>query len=130
MSSTTTVATPTSAQITPSLTLAATLADYELHHSDSPTQASSSEGRVLARVSDPGNTPTWDTTHRRVPSYRPINRSRDPRETRVYNNPAERVFISVMFTGVFINATAAKIWRRTFGRIDGGMFRYRIGGEI
>ncbi|ETN42940.1 uncharacterized protein HMPREF1541_02098 [Cyphellophora europaea CBS 101466] len=35
-----------------------------------------------------------------------------------------------MFTGVLINATAAKMWRRTVGKLDSGLFRYRIGGEI
>ena len=48
-----------------------------------------------------------DTTHRRVPPYRPTNR--DPEHhnaVRIYNDNGERVFVGVMFTGVFLNAVS------------------------
>jgi hypothetical protein len=54
----------------------------------------------------PLNPPNWDTTHRRVPPYRPTDRDRDVSEIRVYNSTIERVFVATMFTGVFINSVS------------------------
>lgn len=124
------------------------LADYELHHSRQEgreTQAPS----TASTIPPSGPAREWDTTHRRVPSHRPINRDRDQSEVRVYLNNAERAFVSVMFAGLFFNAvsfeialksivfrtlilfqTAAKIWRRTFGRLNDRIFRYNVGGEL
>ncbi|KAL2681097.1 hypothetical protein Neosp_008700 [[Neocosmospora] mangrovei] len=76
------------------------LADYELHHS----QAQSCEtGTQSAPAASPIDR-QWDTEHRRVPAYRAINRTRDQSEVRVYTSSIERVFITVMFTGLNINA--------------------------
>ena len=87
------------------------LKDYDLHHS-----VSSSSSRAGPTITGglpetpqvaPVNPPDWDTTHRRVPPYRPTNR--DPAhqaEVRVYTSTVERVFIGTMFTGVFINAVS------------------------
>ncbi|KAH6844544.1 hypothetical protein B0I37DRAFT_416147 [Chaetomium sp. MPI-CAGE-AT-0009] len=126
MSSTTTTQTQTRTRQT-------VLRDYELHHSSSSRQAAAqsdqaalpTEGQITSR-----NPPDWDTTHRRVPPYRPINRDRDQSEVRVYTSPAEQVFVGTMFTGVLIYATAAKVWRGTFGRFNDGVFKYAVGGEL
>lgn len=82
-------------------TTSTVLSDYDIHHSES------SSTPTAAELNTHHDSPAWDTTHRRVPSYRPINR--DPAHAqgvRVYNNPIERTFITVMFSGVFINAVS------------------------
>ncbi|KAK3904164.1 hypothetical protein C8A05DRAFT_32052 [Staphylotrichum tortipilum] len=109
------------------------LKDYELHHSASSSRAAPrNPGGLPERPqAAPLNPPGWDTTHRRVPPYRPTNR--DPEhyaEVRVYTSTIEQVFIGTMFTGVFTNATAAKVWRASVGRFNDNMFKYAIGGEI
>jgi hypothetical protein len=76
------------------------LQDYELCHSGS---ADAPSPIPVARTVD-NNPPGWDTSHRRVPPYRPINRNRDPAETNVYQNGVERAFITTMFAGLFVNA--------------------------
>ncbi|SPQ25603.1 f35f82bb-a9be-49ac-9662-b21cff21475a [Thermothielavioides terrestris] len=109
------------------------LKDYELHHSPAlsprPNIGRSTEA-VRPQATAPVNPPDWDTTHRRVPPFRPINRDRDQSEVRVYNNRAEQIFIGVMFTGVYLNSTAAQVWRATVGRWNDRIFKYGIGGEI
>jgi hypothetical protein len=84
------------------------LKDYELHHSASSSRAISSSPAAPTPTPQavPLNPPEWDTVHRRVPPYRPINRERDQSEVRVYTSPIERVFIGTMFTGVLINAVS------------------------
>ena len=81
------------------------LKDYELHHSGGsgsapPPNANPPPPRVQ-------NPPTWDTEHHRVPPYRPVNRELDLSVRRVYTSNAERNFVSVMFTGVFLQAVGA-----------------------
>jgi hypothetical protein len=80
------------------------LADYEIAHSNTAPGRTVDKKNTLWQSPEH---PAWkDISHRRVPSYRPINRARDQREVRVYNHTAEKVFISVMFTGVFVNAVS------------------------
>ncbi|RNJ57251.1 hypothetical protein D7B24_006289 [Verticillium nonalfalfae] len=103
------------------------LDDYDLHHSGKAqknTEETTPQGGLSAEP------PHWDVPHRRVPAYRPIDTERDQSQIRVYTHPAERVFIATMFTGVFVNATAAKAWRASFGRLNENIFKYKIGGEI
>ncbi|KAK4119838.1 hypothetical protein N657DRAFT_666463 [Parathielavia appendiculata] len=125
MSSTTT--TPTQTRTRQSV-----LKDYELHHSPSSSRTVSGSPAAPPPTPQavPLNQPQWDTVHRRVPPYRPINRDRDQSDVRVYTSPIERVFIGTMFTGVLVNSTAAKVWRGTVGRWNDGVFKYAIGGEI
>ncbi|KAK4149412.1 hypothetical protein C8A00DRAFT_46977 [Chaetomidium leptoderma] len=127
MSSTTTTQTQTRTQQN-------VLRDYEVHHSASSTRATGPLSQTATaprpQAEAPLNPPDWDTTHRRVPLYRPIDRDRDQSEIRVYNNNIEQVFVGTMFTGVLINATTAKLWRGTVGRLNEGLFKYAIGGEI
>jgi hypothetical protein len=84
------------------------LRDYELHHSASSVTDTSSNTAAPAPAPQaaPLNPPNWDTTHRRVPPYRPTDRDRDVSEIRVYNSTIERVFVATMFTGVFINSVS------------------------
>lgn len=77
------------------------LADYELHHSQPQPCETGTQSAPVAPVDR-----EWDTQHRRVPAYRAINRTRDQSEVRVYTSPVERVFITVMFTGLNINAVS------------------------
>lgn len=83
----------------------AILRDYELHHSQSnekSPEASSSTSSV--------NHPEFDLPHRRVPSYRPLNR--DPAHVngvRVYTSTPELFFITAMFRGLYANAVSQMI---------------------
>src|SRR5690348_4064016 len=103
MSSTTTTQTQTRTQQN-------VLRDYEVHHSASSTRATGLLSQIAPapgpRAEAPLNPPDWDTTHHRVPPFRPIDRDRDQSEIRVYNNGIEQVFIGTMFTGVLINAVS------------------------
>ncbi|KAK0750684.1 hypothetical protein B0T18DRAFT_400811 [Schizothecium vesticola] len=107
--------------------------NYEIHHSGAPP---ADEAARDLRAHDEPSTSThplpvaWDVPHRRVPPFRATNRERDQGEVRVYTGGAERVFIGIMFTGVFVNATMAKAWHATFGRANDRIFRYPIGGEF
>ncbi|KAH6649278.1 hypothetical protein F5144DRAFT_500291 [Chaetomium tenue] len=125
MSSTTTTQTQTRTRQT-------VLRDYELHHSASSPRTAQTNQPALATGGHltSRNPPDWPTAHRRVPPHRPINRERDQSEVRVYTSPAEQVFVGTMFTGVLIYATAAKVWRGTFGRFNDGVFKYAVGGEL
>ena len=106
MSSTTTTQTQTQTR-----TRRDVLKDYEVHHSPGLRTLShiSAQTAISNPQAAPQNPPGWDTTHRRVPPYRPINRDRDQNEIRVYTSPIERVFIGTMFTGVFINSVSEDV---------------------
>lgn len=118
------------------------LHDYDLHHSPAPNPSADAGPARQAH-----NSPAWPADHRRIPPYRAADTERDQSQIRVYTSGAERTFIAVMFTGVFLNAvssilshvgdvradgeqTAAKAWRATVGRINGGIMRYPVGGEF
>ncbi|CAI6096763.1 unnamed protein product [Clonostachys chloroleuca] len=105
------------------------LRDYRLYHSrreNNITEHVNGENTNLPRSAHP---PGWDTTHRRVPPYRPADRERSQEEYNVYTSNVERAFITTMFTGVLINATMAKAWGASGGRINRSIFKYRVGGE-
>lgn len=108
MSTTTTTTTTTKVRRTKTpASVATVLQDYELCHSGalgSSTQEAPSPLPAVSTVN--ANPPGWDTTHRRVPSYRPINRARDPAEVNVYQNGIERAFITTLFAGLFVNAVS------------------------
>lgn len=84
------------------------LNDYEVRYSAPRNEPDETETHQPASVVPSESTypDGWDTSHRRVPSYRPINRTRDLSEVRVYVNQAERAFVTVMFTGLFVNAVS------------------------
>ncbi|GFF89036.1 conserved hypothetical protein [Aspergillus udagawae] len=102
------------------------LADYELHHSGNE-ESQSSERAPLSQAAQPAN---WPSNYRRVPAYRPANHALDQTERPAGSNPGEFVFIQVMLHGVWLNASVARLWRLTGGRINDRIFRYDIGGEF
>ncbi|KAF7131375.1 hypothetical protein CNMCM5793_004546 [Aspergillus hiratsukae] len=102
------------------------LADYELHHSGSE-EPQLSQRAPISQVAQPAN---WPSNYRRVPAYRPANHELDRSERPAGSNPAEFVFIQVMLHGVWLNASVARLWRLTGGRINDRIFRYDIGGEF
>jgi len=81
------------------------LADYDLHHT------SDHDTSLNPHPAPPGqstreNPSDWPTEHRRIPAYRPVNPDHDQSERRVYQNGVERAFVTVMFTGVFIESVS------------------------
>lgn len=82
------------------------LQDYDIHLTGDETVAppnTDSQPR-----STPENPPDWDTSYRGVPPYRPINRDLDLTQRPLGGNPVGDVFVTTMFTGVFINAVSVK----------------------
>ncbi|KUJ07455.1 uncharacterized protein LY89DRAFT_631004 [Mollisia scopiformis] len=102
------------------------LGDYKIHLTgyDGSTEPSSTQ--ETPRVVNP---PNWPTDHRRVPDYRPIDRNRDAEGRPNGSILPERIFLTLMFTGVVLNASTAKLWGATAGPYFPGLFRYAIGGE-
>ncbi|KAK7508870.1 hypothetical protein IWX49DRAFT_575007 [Phyllosticta citricarpa] len=104
------------------------LADYEIHHSVR------GENTHVAPPPEPHpavpgvrNPDDWPTDRRRIPDYRPINYELDMVPRRTYQNPAEGVFVYMLFLGVRVESNASKIWHATMGKFwDVG---YKIGGE-
>jgi hypothetical protein len=87
-----------------------TLADYELHHSE--TNANPEIGLPAPAPTaavDPAveNPPDWDTMHRRVPPYRPLRRENNNEERNTFSNNIERGFIAVMLSGVHMQSVGS-----------------------
>lgn len=78
------------------------LADYDLHHTEEEVDTSLNAHPAPAGSND--NPGSWPTEHRRVPAYRPINTELDQSERRVYLSGVEQAFVTVMFTGVFLES--------------------------
>jgi hypothetical protein len=78
------------------------LEDYKIHLTG---ESSSSEQQetTIPRVSNP---PNWPTDHHRVPDYRPVDRNRDAEGRPNGDNAFETVFLTIMFTGVVMNAVS------------------------
>jgi len=101
--SVTTTANPVSATALQALT------DYDLHHSGDPERPKTPEPpnrnpRALQTVKSPEN---WDDEHRRVPPYRPLDRSCLGPERPGGSNPIEATFIYVMLHGVALVAVSS-----------------------
>ncbi|KAH6684669.1 hypothetical protein B0J14DRAFT_527561 [Halenospora varia] len=119
------------------------LSDYELYHSNThPESSGKSKTNGSAKISQSqrstepsslqralNNPEHWPDNHRRIPQYRPINRELDQSQRRVYQNNGERVFLTIMFTGVRVNVAANRAWNATLGRINRTWFEYKVGGE-
>lgn len=89
-------------------TLQATLADYDLHHSDDNTEVDTSLNAHPSPESSTAQNPSnWPSEHRRVPAYRPVNYELDQSERRVYLNGIERAFVATMFTGVLLQSVSS-----------------------
>lgn len=78
------------------------LEDYKIHLTgDNPS--SDQPESTSTRVSNP---PNWPTEHRRIPDYRPVDRNRDVESRPNGENAFARVFLTIMFTGVAMNAVS------------------------
>jgi hypothetical protein len=80
------------------------LADYDLHHTEE--EHDTSLNAHPAPTTSQVNPSSWPTEHRRVPEFRPINTELDQSERRVFLSPVERVFVGVMFTGVYLQSVS------------------------
>lgn len=76
------------------------LQDYDIHLTGDGTVATPQPTPTAA------NPPGWDTQHRGVPPYRPINRDLDRTQRPVGGNPVGDVFVTTMFTGVLFNTVS------------------------
>lgn len=83
------------------------LQDYDIHLTgDEPVAPPNTDSQQRPT---PENPPDWDTQYRGVPPYRPINRDLDLTQRPLGGNPVGDVFVTTMFTGVFINAVSVKL---------------------
>ncbi|KAF7891739.1 hypothetical protein EAF00_008041 [Botryotinia globosa] len=108
-----------------------TLAEYDIHHTGddrgmNDTIVPPNTSNIPENVNNPSS---WPRDQYRIPNYRPINRHLIAAERPNGSNGAERVFITLMFTGVSLNAGAAQVWGMTGGKVFTRVFRYAIGGE-
>ncbi|KAJ5414634.1 hypothetical protein N7509_001261 [Penicillium cosmopolitanum] len=102
----------------------AVLADYEVHHSGSHQPDQQTETVISSQPAD------WPTDHRRVPAYRPVQPNLSYTERPAGNgHPAEYAFIQIMLHGVWLNASVARLWRFTGGRMNDKIFHYDVGRE-
>ncbi|KAL2867213.1 uncharacterized protein BJX67DRAFT_353399 [Aspergillus lucknowensis] len=119
---------------TTTTTTTSILADYELHHSGAePTPSrQTSQSQSPSPSSPPAQVQpaNWPSDHRRVPPYRPVNRNLDWNERAAGSSVPEYIFIQSMLHGVWLNASVARLWRFTGGRINDRIFRYDVGGEF
>jgi hypothetical protein len=82
-----------------------TLLDYKIHLTgETSSTQSSHSGDQTRSVENPQD---WPTDRRRVPVYRPVDRNRDVEGRPNGSNPIERGFLTIMFTGVVLNAVWA-----------------------
>ncbi|PYH30948.1 uncharacterized protein BO87DRAFT_365790 [Aspergillus neoniger CBS 115656] len=125
MSSTTTTTTTTASRAVDASTLSI-LSDYEIHHTGSETQPQPRVPRDAVPVFQPVD---WPSHYRRIPSYRPVNRNLSYEERSAGTSPVEYMFIQTMLHGVWLNASVARLWRFTGGRINDKIFHYEVGGE-
>lgn len=100
MSSTTTT------QTVPRYSIARTLADYDLHHSEATAETKRTEEgdqNTRSDSTEQGNNPsTWEREYRRVPPHRPVNRELDVASRSITLNGVETFFVYNMFNGIRI----------------------------
>jgi hypothetical protein len=80
------------------------LQNYKIHLTGQSSTTSSSSQEPQMRAISSQNPPNWPVDYRRVPDYRPVDTTRDVEGRPNGNNGLERGFLTVMFTGVFLNA--------------------------
>jgi hypothetical protein len=78
------------------------LEDYKIHLTGENPSSERSETREIAA----SNPPDWPTDRRHVPDYRPVDRNRDAEGRPNGENAFARVFLTIMFTGVVMNAVS------------------------
>jgi len=84
------------------------LNDYtiRLTGDDSSSRHDGIESPNRVEVPSIENPPNWPRNHYRVPDYRPVNRDLDPEERPKGSNAAEFAFLTMMFTGVYLNSVS------------------------
>ena len=83
------------------------LEDYKIHLTgDNP---SSEQSEAPTEITNP---PGWPTDHRRVPNYRPVEKNRDAEGRPNGEGAFERGFLTIMFTGVVMNAVSDNSTRK------------------
>ena len=102
----------TTTKTRPTYSIARTLADYELHHSepraDAAGEAAEPASQLRSGNAVQGNPPTWETDWRRVPPYRPVNRELDVASRSITLNAVETFFVYNMFHGIQIVEVCAR----------------------
>lgn len=87
------------------------LADYDLHHSEitehNDTSLNEHASPLTSSRDVMQNPPHWPNDHRRIPGFRPVNRELNQSQRRVYLSSIERAFVTVMFTGVLVEAVSS-----------------------
>ncbi|KAH7370648.1 hypothetical protein BKA65DRAFT_21775 [Rhexocercosporidium sp. MPI-PUGE-AT-0058] len=114
------------------LSLQQTLNDYELHltGADNGTQSNVTAPNPRSNSEPtPQNPPSWTRNYHRVPNHRPLNRDLSFLDRPGGSSVGETIFITIMFTGVALNAGVAQLWGMTGGKVFKGVFSYAIGGE-
>ncbi|BGP57097.1 hypothetical protein JCM8202_000539 [Rhodotorula sphaerocarpa] len=76
-----------------------------------------------------GGDPEWWPQSRGVPAYRPL-RTNDASTRPLGASTPERVFVTAMFTGVYVNHVVHELWASTFGRLTDKTFVYPVGGQF
>ena len=77
------------------------LNDYTIHITGDASLTKSTHHQGLPATQNP---PQWPTDRRRIPKFRPIDRTRTREERPNGSNAIEMAFLTVMFTGVVLNA--------------------------
>jgi hypothetical protein len=78
------------------------LEDYKIHLTGDNSSSEQAESTPRAAT----NPPDWPTDHRHVPDYRPVDRNRDVEGRPNGENAFARAFLTIMFTGVVMNAVS------------------------
>lgn len=88
-------------------------ADYDVRETDVAGSTTRPSTQVAAEASpsrpdrNPNpNPPAWPDNYRRIPAHRPVNRHLDQSQRRVYTSVGERVFLTMMFTGLEVNVVS------------------------
>ncbi|GAA5875185.1 hypothetical protein JCM8547_005546 [Rhodosporidiobolus lusitaniae] len=77
-----------------------------------------------------GENPTGWPAGRGVPDYRPLNRNRDATTRPLGASTEQRVFVSLMMTGVWVIGRLHGAWAGTVGRVKGDLLVYPVGGQF
>jgi hypothetical protein len=91
-------------------------ADYDVRETNVTGSATRPSTQVAAEASPSRpdrhpnpNPPAWPDNYRRIPAHRPVDRHLDQSQRRVYNSVGERVFLTMMFTGLEVNVVSTNL---------------------
>lgn len=65
-----------------------------------------------------------------MPSYQPLDRNRDAVSRPLGASTDQRIFVSLMMTGVFVIGQVHAVWANTVGRVTDRLFTYPVGGSF